>query len=102
MNDCCDMKGFLSFLVLRMISQQELSGDDIRKELGKRKGCVPSAGTIYPVLKDLRNKGLIIETEATGRVKKYRITEKGKREVENATKKFITLFCDMKEDFRKA
>ena len=102
MSDCCDMKGHLSFLVLRMISHNELSGDDIRKELGKRKGCVPSAGTIYPVLKDLKTKGLIIEISSEGRIKKYKITEKGKKEADAATKKFLALFCDLKEDFKKA
>jgi PadR family transcriptional regulator, regulatory protein PadR len=101
MDDCCDMKGYLSFLVLRMISHNDLSGDDIRKELERRKGCMPSAGTIYPVLKDLKTKGLITETEQEGRTKRYTITDKGRKEVDAATKKFITLFSDLREDFKR-
>jgi DNA-binding PadR family transcriptional regulator len=84
-----------------MISKADLSGDDIRKELEKRKGCMPSAGTIYPVLKDLRTKGFIAEIDSDGRTKKYRITEKGRKETDTATKKFLALFCDMKDEFRK-
>ena len=59
----CEMKGFLNFLVLRLISKRSMSGDEIRTELEKRKGCRPSAGTIYPVLKDLRKRGFIQEVE---------------------------------------
>jgi PadR family transcriptional regulator, regulatory protein PadR len=102
MKDCCDMRGFLSFHVLRMISQQEMSGDDIRRELERRKGCMPSAGTVYPVLKALRQGGFIQEIAAEGRTKKYKITEKGKREAERATKQFVAIFCDLKDEFRKS
>jgi len=33
MEKCCDMKGFLSFMVLRLISKQNMSGEEIRKEI---------------------------------------------------------------------
>lgn len=93
------MKGFLSFLVLRLISKNELSGQEIRKEIEARKGCMPSAGTIYPVLKNLNKSGLITEIAGGGKVKKYRLSEKGKKELVVANKKFVGLFCDMKEEF---
>lgn len=98
----CEMKGFLSFLVLRMISKREMSGYCIRKEIERRRGELPSAGTIYPVLKELRNSGFIKETDGAGRNKMYTITEKGRREVEHSTRRFITLFSDMKEDFQRS
>ncbi len=102
MKDCCDMKGFLSFIVLRLISQQEMSGQDIRREIGKRKeGAVPSPGTIYPVLKSLRENGWIEEIKPQGKEKHYRITAKGKKEIKNATRRFMSIFCDMRHEFKR-
>ena len=98
-NSSCDMRGYLSFIVLRLLNKKEMSGEEIRKELEKRKGCKPSPGTIYPVLKDLNKKGLIIEIDDSGKNKKYKLTDKGKKEMDIATKKFIALFYDLKDDF---
>ena len=97
----CDMRGFLSFLVLRLISKKPLSGEELREEIRKRKGAKPSAGTIYPVLKGLSACGLIKEVGGKGRLKKYRITRKGKKELDDATERFIAIFYDMKEEFRR-
>lgn len=95
------MRGFLSFIVLRMIGKQEMSGEDIRKELERRKGCKPSAGTVYPVLKFLKECKLIEELEDSTKEKKYRITKEGQKEIKIATRKFVYLFYDLKEDFNK-
>ena len=94
------MRGFLTFTVLRLISKKSMSGDEIRDELEQRKGSRPSPGTIYPVLKSLVENGWIVEIGKSGKEKKYGITPKGKKEVEAATARFVSLFCDMKEDFR--
>lgn len=99
MNTHCDMKGFLSFIVLRMINKNEMSGQEIRDEIEKRKGCRPSPGTIYPVLKELCKKGLIKESNVDGKIKNYKITENGKKELDLANRKFISLFSDMREEF---
>jgi len=95
----CEMKGFLTFLVLRMISKKDMSGDAIRDELEKRKGCRPSAGTVYPVLKELKSKGLIKEVKDGGKEKKYTITDAGEKEMKIAVRKFIALFSDLKDEF---
>jgi len=95
------MKGFLSFLVLRLINQKNISGEEIRQELLKRRGNRPSPGTIYPVLKSLSEKGLIEEIKDGGREKKYKITRRGVKEVGIANVKFIEMFYDMKEEFRR-
>lgn len=87
------MKGFLSFLILRMISRENMSGEDIRKEIEKRKGSKPSPGTIYPVLKSLSERKLITLIKGKGKEKKYKITNSGKREVKIAIDKFERLFC---------
>lgn len=101
MQNCCEMKGFLSFIVLKLISKKNMSGEEIREEIRERKGSRPSPGTIYPVLKSLSKSGFIEEAKGSGKVKKYRLTAKGMREIKIATKKFCELFYDMKGDFQK-
>ncbi len=101
MGKCCDMRGFLTFTVLRLTNKGEMSGDDIRCELERRKGSKPSPGTIYPVLKSMSKNGWIREVSDGGKEKKYRITQRGRKELDAATRKFVAMFCDMKEEFEK-
>ena len=95
------MRGFLSFLVLRLISKQPMSGDDLCNEIEKRKGTKPSPGTIYPVLKCLQENGWIEELDTPGKEKKYKLTTSGRKEMKAATKKFVSLFCDMHDEFKE-
>lgn len=92
------MRGFLSFIVLRLISKRQMSGKEISKEIQTRKGSKPSPGTIYPVLKALSENGFIEEIKDSGKIKKYRLTRKGKKELEIATVKFCQIFYDMKDE----
>lgn len=101
MKECCEMKGFLSFLVLKLISKKNMSGDEIRNELKNRRGSKPSPGTIYPVLKSLSGSGFIEEIKSTGKIKKYRLTKRGKKEINAATRKFCNMFYDMEDDFHR-
>ena len=101
MENCCEMKGFLTFLILRLISKKNLSGEEIRQELEKRKGTRPSPGMIYPVLKFLRENEFIKELEGSGKVKTYQITKKGVKEVQRATRFFCQTFYDLREDFNQ-
>ncbi|QQG38849.1 MAG: PadR family transcriptional regulator [Candidatus Woesearchaeota archaeon] len=101
MKNCCDMRGFLSFIVLRLISRKSMSGEEIRKEIEIRRGTKPSPGTIYPVLKSLSNSNFIHEIKARGKIKKYELTLAGKKELKVATRRFIAIFCDMQEEFEK-
>jgi DNA-binding PadR family transcriptional regulator len=89
----CGMKGFLSFLILWLINKKSMSGAEIALELEKRKGHKPSPGTIYPVLKDLKDKGFISIDEN----KKYSLTKKGKKELEFALNTFFRTFHDVDE-----
>ena len=102
MGTCCDMRGFLSFIVLKLIGKKNMSGEDIRQELKKRKGSKPSPGTIYPVLKSLSENGFIEEIKNGNKTKKYRLTKKGKNELRIATGKFCRIFYDMKDEFKKS
>lgn len=99
MKECCEMKGFLSFIVLKLISKKNMSGEDIRQELKKRKGSKPSPGTIYPVLKVLNKNGFIEQVKNGSKTKRYNLTKKGSKEIKRATKKFCEIFYDMKDEF---
>jgi PadR family transcriptional regulator PadR len=94
--DCCDMKGFLSFLVLWIVSRDDMRGCDVSRELERRRGSKPSPGTIYPVLKELKEKGLIQSDEK----KMYSLTEKGEKELTSALQYFSSIFYDVEEMFK--
>jgi len=91
----CELKGFLTFLVLKLIAQKERCGEEIRQEIEKRRGTRPSPGTIYPVLKQLVANGLIEEQPCEGKEKRYRATALGKREAKSATEQFNKMFSDL-------
>jgi len=87
------MKGFLSFLILWLINKKKMTGSEITEELEQRKGHRPSPGTIYPVLKDLKERGLLSINEN----KRYSLTNQGKKELELHLKSFFNTFCDIEE-----
>jgi DNA-binding PadR family transcriptional regulator len=87
------MKGFLTFLILWLISKKKMTGVEITLELEKRKGSRPSPGTIYPALKDLKGKNLLYVDED----KRYTLTKEGKKELENSLNIFFDTFCDVDE-----
>ena len=77
------MRGMLSFYILWLLSKKPLNGQEISEELRRRRGVKPSAGTIYPALKELRKKGLV-EPEKKGRKTTYTLSERGKEGLEEA------------------
>jgi DNA-binding PadR family transcriptional regulator len=87
------MKGFLSFLILWIVNKEKMTGAEIAIELEKRKGHKPSPGTIYPVLKDLKEKGLLEIDDG----KRYSLTKQGKDELEENLNLFFDTFCDIDE-----
>ncbi len=89
----CQMKGFLTFLILWLISKNKMTGAEITLELEKRKGSKPSPGTIYPVLKDLKGKNLLSVDEN----KRYSLTKEGEKELERNLNTFFDTFCDVDE-----
>ena len=89
----CRSKGFLSFLILWLISKKSMTGSEIALELEKRKGKKPSPGTIYPVLKNMRERTLLSVDEN----KSYTLTEKGKKSLEAHLDAFIKTFHDIDE-----
>ena len=71
----CRTKGFLTFLILWIISKKSMTGAEIASELQKRKGKKPSPGTIYPVLKHMKEENLVSIDEN----KSYTLTKKVKK-----------------------
>lgn len=90
---CCDMKGFLSYLVIWELGKKNMTGAEISRELERRRGSKPSPGTIYPVLKELKKRGLI----KADRNKAYSLTNKGEKELKSACNHFGKIFYDMKD-----
>ena len=70
-----------------------MTGAEIALELEKRKGKKPSPGTIYPVLKNMKEHNLVSIDEN----KSYTLTEKGKKSLENHLQAFIRTFHDIDE-----
>jgi DNA-binding PadR family transcriptional regulator len=87
------MKGYLTYLILWILGKDSMNGAEIGRELEKRRGTKPSPGTIYPALKELKNKGLIDVDDN----KNYSLTPKGEEELKSACKFFCNIFYDMKE-----
>lgn len=87
------MKGYLAYLVLWIIKNKQMTGNEIALELEKRRGSKPSPGTIYPVLSEMKEKGLI-ECDS---MKRYSLTAKGKTELHCACNFFCKMFYDVKD-----
>lgn len=88
------MRGFLSFLILFLLSKKEMNGQEISDELERRKGCRPSPGTIYPALKSLKRDGLIKEAESEKTIR-YALTREGKKVFEDSKAQFCRTFMDV-------
>ncbi len=75
--------GDLQLVILALLAQQPRHGYELIKLLEERSGgfYVPSPGVIYPALTFLEETGLA-EVENEGTKKLYRITEAGRRRVE--------------------
>jgi DNA-binding PadR family transcriptional regulator len=88
------MRGLLSFQILFLLSKKDMHGDEIAEEIGKRRGEKPKAGTIYPALKDLKEKGLI-NGDKTGKTITYSLTGEGSKTVKYAREYFCRCFGDV-------
>lgn len=84
------MRGLLGFLVLFLVSKKPMHGQEIASELAKRRGEKPSPGTIYPVLKSLKDAGFITEVKEGKTI--YRLTPRGEKALELAKKRFTRTF----------
>ncbi len=67
--------------ILKILSEEPLHAYVIRKEMEERFGFRPGPVTAYKVLYDLKRDGLVVK-RLEGRLKIYKITNKGKKELE--------------------
>ncbi len=93
---CCDMRGMLSFMMLWLLSKRPMYGQELAEEIAKRRGEKPNPGTIYPALKDLKERGLI-ELRVDGRKTIYELTKEGRNGVCEATTYFTRAFGEIFE-----
>lgn len=92
----CDMRGMLSFQILWLLSKESMNGEEIAKQIEKRRGDKPKAGTIYPALKELRlNK--LIKGRKEGKMIFYSLTPEGKVAVKHAVDYFCRSFGEIVE-----
>ena len=70
-----------------------MTGSEIAEELEKRKGNRLSPGTIYPVLKFLKNHDLISMDDD----KRYSLTKNGEKELKMNLNMFFDTFYDLDE-----
>ena len=95
--DCCSKGGkfhMLRFLIMWILSKESMYGSQIADEIGKRRGDTPTAGTIYPALKDLTSHG-IIESKVEGKQKIYSLTQEGKNALHQCHEWFVNAFGDI-------
>ena len=85
------VSGSTTMLLLKLLSEKDMYGYEMIEELKKRSENVFAlkAGTLYPLLHGLEDKGLLTcyEQEALGKVRKYySITKKGQERTGGAEK----------------
>lgn len=95
-----EFKGFLSFLIMHELNQRALAGEDLAKKIGARKGSTLTPGTIYPALKKLKSKRLVV-FEKQGRRKVYSLTRKGVDELGFSYSLFSRYFYGLKNKIRR-
>ena len=70
-------KGLLNLWMLKILSEDEVTGYDIIKKVSQLTGRKPSTGSVYPLLKSMENKGWIIGKKV-GSKTVYEITDSGR------------------------
>lgn len=96
-----ELKGFLSFLILHELGKKSFCGEDLAKKIGRRKGTEQlTPGTIYPALKELRERKLI-SFEQFGRKKMYSLTPEGQAELKHLYGLFSQYFYGLKSHIRR-
>lgn len=88
------MRGMLSFMILFLLSNRSMYGQEIAEEIGRRKGEKPNPGTIYPALKELSERGYVA-VRRDGRMTVYDLTKEGRRTFARARDFFVRAYGDI-------
>ncbi len=99
-------KGYIRMGVLILLNKKPSHGYEIMKEINCRtKGFwQPTAGGVYPILRDLEKSGYIKgqwETQKNRRLKVYKITESGEQILRKAILKQTEIFNNIGSLFRE-
>ena len=100
-HEMCDMRGMLSFTILWLLSRRSMYGQELATEIGNRRGDKPNPGTIYPALKELAARGLIVASQQ-GRNSVYELTREGKATLERSMEYFERAYGDIFDELRQA
>jgi DNA-binding PadR family transcriptional regulator len=87
-----EIAGNLQAKIMMLLREEQLCGVDLMKRLRLK-----SPGTIYPVLDNLRTKGLVdfkVETNGATRKKIYFLTETGTKKMRNHLTSSMKFCCD--------
>ena len=90
----CDMRGMLSFLLLWLLSQRPMYGQELATQIAKRRGQKPNPGTIYPALKELHKRRLIT-LKLEGRKTVYELTPEGRSGLARALEYFTRAYGEI-------
>lgn len=83
------VKSFLDIIILVIIQKNEVCGLDIINTIKMEYNINLSHGTIYPLLNDLKNKGIIeVKVGKDMRAKVYVPTEEGRKIIDNKVREF--------------
>ena len=89
-----DFKGFLRFKIMHLLNKKKLCGDELAEAIGSKKFGKLTPGTIYPVLKILRENNLV-SFKQKGRKKIYNLTKKGDKEYKIIKRIFKKMFKEV-------
>jgi DNA-binding PadR family transcriptional regulator len=94
------IRNHLKTIVLKTLEHEKLSGYDLAKEIHRSTGhWKPSYGSIYPLLKELRNNSLV-DVHMTGRKKVYNITTYGKSKLKELIKSREATIETLSKEFK--
>ncbi len=79
-------RGFLGIFILKAIADTPKSGYALMKHMAEHVGQKPSAGSMYPLLDTMHDRGLI-SVKSVGRSKEYSITKEGKKHLTHIEEK---------------
>ncbi len=78
-------RGLLKLIALQLLSESSLSGAELQEQIRRSSSGVwrPGPGSIYFMIRGLRDEGLIVELPASGgTTRRYVISTKGRGELE--------------------
>src|SRR3989338_2914213 len=90
--------GVIDVLIIAWLKEKPLSGQEIMARITAEYGISLSAGTLYPILFSLQEKGLIVHLLDEKR-KLYQLTSQGKSIGEKLAPRYKLIERDLKENF---